>query len=98
MRKDQILSKSGRFGRLRAGFLAYKGIELHRQQTFGIAGKQRIEPLGDDQAQYAVAEKLQPLVGCGAGARMPQRLLQQRFIGEYMTETRLERGRFHATE
>jgi hypothetical protein len=76
MRENQMFGKSCCFRRLRAGFLAHQSIEFQCENAFGIAGKQRIELLGDDQAQHPVAEKLKPLVGCSAGARMPQRLLQ----------------------
>ena len=54
-----------------------KGLEQHRR---------------DDQAENAVAEEFEPLVGepAGSGADMRHRLFKQRAVGEAMAEPRLE--------
>ena len=38
-------------------------LQLQRQRAFGIVGIERVQLLRDHQAQHAVAEKFQPLVG-----------------------------------
>ncbi len=68
-----------------------------RQRALAVCGKAPVEQLGDDEAENAVAEELEPLVGDGgcrvgaARARVGQRQRQQRRIGEPVAQAGLHR-------
>jgi hypothetical protein len=51
-----------------------------------------VKNVGHRATQHAVAEELQAFVVFRAVAAVPQRLLQQRLVGEAITETGLEGG------
>jgi hypothetical protein len=69
---------------LGASFPAHKSVEAHGQPTFRFAGIFGVKPFRHNQAEHAVAEKLQPLVGFTADAGMGESTGQQAGIGEAM--------------
>ena len=81
---------------LGAGLLAHQRLEARASSPSAASGKAREQHLGDDQAEHAVAEELQPLV-VPARAAMPaatalewvSAVVEQVAVGEAMAEPRL---------
>jgi len=83
------------FGDLGAGFLAHQRRQPAREFALAVAGKILVNHMRDGEAEHAVAQKLQPLIGVLSlrrGADMGQRPAQQLLVGEDMADLRLERG------
>src|SRR5665213_2429916 len=83
---------------LGAGFLSHQIGQPARQLALVRLGKRVIKHVGNDQAEYMVAEEFQALVAVGAGGpagqrgNMRDRALKQSFIGEFIADPILERG------
>ncbi len=76
--EDQMLAEAGALRGAGAGFLADQCVELERERAFDIVRIARVQFLGDDQAEHAVADEFETLIGhLRVGAGMGQRALQQ---------------------
>ena len=90
---DQIGRQARGFRHLGAGFALDEAVEAHGEPAFGLLGMIGIQALGDDQAQHAVAEEFQALVGVGADAGVGEGARQQRPVGEPVAEDRFQAKR-----
>jgi hypothetical protein len=89
-----MIAEAGCFGGAGTGFLAHQGVELERQGAFDVVRITGVQFLGDDQAEDAVAEKFETLVGDDrVGAGMGQGALEQIPVGEDMAEPFFEVSR-----
>jgi hypothetical protein len=89
-----MIAEAGGFGGAGAGFLAHQRVELQRQCAFGVGGIAGMQFLRDDQAEHAIAEEFETLIGslC-VGAGMGQRAAKQIAVAEDMPEALFEISR-----
>ncbi len=81
-----MLRQSRLLRRAHASLAPHKRVEFQRERAFGIVWIKRIQFLGDDEPQHAVAQELQSLIRFRAHAGMAQRARQQLGIGEFVSE------------
>ena len=63
--------------------------EAPGELAFGLGGELAIDEVGDDEAQHAVAQELQPLIGrMAGGAAMGQGLVEELGSGEDVADRR----------
>ena len=91
-RQHDMIGKPRRFCGSRTSFAAHQRVQLQRQQAFGVFGIKPVQLVGDDEAQHAIAQKFETLVGTRRiGARMRQRPREQAFVLEHMAQSGRER-------
>ena len=79
-----------------AGLLAHQGVERAAELALVGLGQPAVEHVGDDEAEHAVAEEFEALVGAldalggRERARMGQRAVEQVGVGEAVAEPGLE--------
>lgn len=78
--------QAGTHGNARAGLLPDEGIELERKRTFIRRRKVTEKQVGDQDAQHAITQKLEPLVVGALRAAVGQREAKQVRILEGMPE------------
>lgn len=92
--KDELIGKASDLGRFGAGLLAHQRIELQRQRALRIAGIESMQLFSRDHAQYAIAQKFQPLVRRRRiRTGMSERATKEFAIGENVTQPRFEVSR-----
>ena len=62
---------------LGAGLARHQRIVAAAHLALGLAREPLVEPAGDDQAEHAIAEEFEPLIGVAAVAAVGQRALEQ---------------------
>ncbi len=78
---------------LGAGLPRHQHIVAAAHLAFGLVREALVQPVGDDQAEHPVAEKLKPLIGIAAMAAVGQRALEQlRLLGLAAERLADERG------